>query len=68
MSRVTIPPPYHEKRPRWNVTFVAEFATITTTIEANDENDATSLAADFLHDYYDFDLSRWRADVQGATA
>lgn len=68
MSRAMIPPPYDEERPRWNVTFVGDFATITTTIEANDEGDATFLAADFLQDYYGYDLSKWRADVEEVTA
>jgi len=52
------------KRPTtWNVTFVGDYATVTTTVEALDENDAETLAANLIMDYYDFDVADMANDV-----
>lgn len=48
---------------QWNVTFVGDHATVTTTVEALDENDAETLAANLIMDYYDLDVSDMANDV-----
>jgi hypothetical protein len=40
----------------WSVTFVGDYATITTTVEARDENDAETVAANLIMDYYGLDV------------
>jgi hypothetical protein len=47
----------------WNVTFVGDYAVITATVEARDENDAETLAANLLMDYYDLDVEHLANDV-----
>jgi hypothetical protein len=48
----------------WNVTFVGDYAVITATVEAHTENDAITLAADMLTDYYGWDLSRFATEAE----
>jgi hypothetical protein len=48
----------------WNVTFVGDYAVITATVEARDENDAIALAADLLTDFYGWDLSRFSTEAE----
>jgi len=51
------------RRHQWNVTFVGDYATVTTTVEALDENDAVSLAADVIMDNYDWDTRHTDIEV-----
>ena len=52
-----------QQRHQWNVTFVGDYATVTTTVEALDEHDAETLAANLIMDYYDLDVSDMANDV-----
>ncbi len=47
----------------YTVNFTHDYATISTTVKANDDNDAISLAENMLIDYYNFDLTKWVTDV-----
>jgi hypothetical protein len=53
----------HGHATTWNVTFIGDYATVTTTVEALDENDAETLAANLIMDYYDFDVADMANDV-----
>ena len=48
---------------RWNVIFIGDYATITTTVEGREE-EAIVLAENMLNDYYDFDLSDWETELE----
>jgi len=48
---------------QWNVTFVGDHATVTTTVEALNEQDAETLAANLIMDYYELDVSDMANDV-----
>ena len=48
---------------RWNVIFIGDYATITTTVEGREE-EAIVLAENMLNDYYDFDLSDWGTELE----
>ena len=48
----------------WNVTFVGDYAVVTATVEAHSENDAITLAADMLTDYYGWDLTRFATEAE----
>lgn len=47
----------------WRVTFAHDWATVTTYIQARDEDDAITLADNLLTDYYGWDLSRFSAEA-----
>jgi hypothetical protein len=48
---------YGSEHPLWVVTFIGDYATITTSVQAQDEDDAIVLAENVLTDYYDLDMS-----------
>lgn len=48
---------------RWNVIFIGDYATITTTVDGF-EDEAIVLAENMLNDYYDFDLSDWETELE----
>ncbi len=48
----------------WHVRFIGHYATVSTVIEARDENDAIALAADMLTDYYGWDLTRFATEAE----
>ena len=64
--RHTIEPYDGEVEKLWNITFVGDYAVITTTVEALNEDDAIVLAENLLTDYYDWDLSKWGAEAEEA--
>ena len=47
----------------YNVIFIDDFATITATVNAIDDNDAQTLAVNLINDYYGFDLSDWQTQI-----
>lgn len=47
----------------WRVTFAHDWVTLTTYVQAHDEDDAVSQAATLLKDYYEWDLSRFSAEA-----
>lgn len=47
----------------WNVIFIGDYATITTTVKGREE-EAIVLAENMLNDYYDFDLSDWETELE----
>ncbi len=51
------------EKSRWNVIFIGDYATITTTVDGF-EDEAIVLAENMLNDYYDFDLSDWETELE----
>lgn len=49
--------------PLWNVTFTGDFAVIMTSIHAESEQEAETLAHNYLVDYYDFDLDSFKSEA-----
>jgi len=47
----------------WTVTFAHHWVTLTTHIQARDEDDAVTLADNLLTDYYGWDLSGFSAEA-----
>lgn len=47
----------------WNVTFVSDYATITTTVTA-EYNDAIEVAEDLLQNHYGLSLNGWHAEYE----
>jgi hypothetical protein len=47
----------------WNVTFIGDYATITTTVDGL-YDEAIVLAENMLNDYYGFDLSKWQTEIE----
>ena len=47
----------------WNVIFIGDYATITTTVEGL-YDEAIVLAENMLNDYYGFDLSDWETEIE----
>jgi hypothetical protein len=47
----------------WNVTFVSDYATITTTVIA-EYGDAIEVAQDLIKNHYGLSLNRWRAEFE----
>lgn len=47
----------------WSVTFIGDYATITTVVEGL-YDDAIVLAENMLNDYYGFDLSDWQTEME----
>jgi len=52
-----------EDLPLWNVTFTGDFAVIMTSIRAESEQDAETLAHNYLVDYYDFGLDDFKSEA-----
>ena len=48
----------------WSVTFYADYVTMTTTVEANDEAEAIEEAVQVLLDQYGFIVEGWGTDVE----
>jgi hypothetical protein len=48
----------------YTVTFVADYAVVTTTINATDEEEAEIMAAALLDEYYKLDTTRWSCEVE----
>ena len=46
----------------WSVTFIGDYATITTVVEGL-YDEAIVLAENMLNDYYGFDLSGWQTEM-----
>jgi hypothetical protein len=46
----------------WSVTFIGDYATITTTVDGL-YDEAIVLAENMLNDYYGFDLSDWQTEL-----
>lgn len=46
----------------WSVTFIGDYATITTTVESL-YDEAITLAENMLTDYYGWDLSKWKTEL-----
>lgn len=47
----------------WNVTFIGDYATITTTVTAK-YDDAIKVAEILLQSHYGFSLDDWRAEFE----
>jgi hypothetical protein len=62
---ITINETDEESRELWIVTFIGDYATITTTVEGT-RDDAPTLAENMLTDYYGWDLSDWVGEVEAA--
>jgi hypothetical protein len=64
---VISPSIYGTDLPLFMVTFVGDYATITTCVEASNEDSAIVLAENMLTDYYDWDMSAFGAEatIQG---
>jgi hypothetical protein len=60
---ITINETDEESPELWRVTFIGDFATIIATVESV-EDDAVTLAENMLTDYYGWDLSHWRTEVE----
>jgi len=52
-----------EDLPLWNVTFTGSYGAVMTSIYAENEQDAVTLAHNFLMDYYDFNLDPFKAEA-----
>lgn len=48
---------------RWRITFIGDYATITTVVEGL-YDEAIVLAENMLNDYYGFDLSDWKTELE----
>ena len=48
---------------RWRITFIGDYATITTTVDSQ-YDEAIVLAENMLADYYGFDLSNWQTEIE----
>jgi hypothetical protein len=48
---------------RWNVTFIGDYATITTVVDGL-YDEVIVLAESMLNDYYGFDLSDWQTEIE----
>ena len=51
------------RKTAFNVTFIGDWATITTTVEAPTEDKAILLAGNLLADNYSFDLDSWQTEA-----
>lgn len=47
----------------YTVNFTHDYATITATVNARNDNDAETLAENMLVDYYGFDLGKWSVET-----
>jgi len=54
---------YGTDLPLFVVTFVGDYATITTSVEAANEDSAIVLAENMLTDYYDWDMSAFGGEA-----
>lgn len=52
------------RKTAYNVTFIGDWATITTTVEAPNEDKAILLAGNLLADNYSFDLDSWQIEAE----
>lgn len=47
----------------YTVNFSHDYVTVTATVNAQDDEDARSLAENLINDYYSWDLTTWQADT-----
>ena len=62
-TSVISPNIYGTDLPLFVVTFVGDYATITTSVEASNEDSAVVLAENLLTDYYDWDMSAFGGEA-----
>lgn len=48
----------------WSVTFIGDYVTMTTTVEANDNEDAIEEARLFLEEQYGYDVETFGATAE----
>lgn len=48
---------------RWRITFIGDYATITTVVDGL-YDEAIVLAENMLTDYYGWDLSNWQTEIE----
>lgn len=47
----------------YTVNFTGDYATVTVTVNAIDDNDAQTLAENLINDYYGWDLTKWQVET-----
>lgn len=52
-----------QKLDTYTVNFTGDYATITITVNAIDDNDAQTLAENLINDYYGWDLTKWGVET-----
>jgi hypothetical protein len=47
----------------YTVNFTGDYATVTVTVNAIDDDDAQTLAENLINDYYGWDLTKWQVET-----
>ena len=47
----------------YTVNFCGDYAVISTTVNARDEEDAETLAVNLIQDYYGWDMAKWGVET-----
>lgn len=52
-----------QKLKTYTVNFTNDYATVTVTVNAIDDDDAQTLAENLINDYYGWDLKKWQVET-----